>query len=241
MIEHNFTYNVPDLFGTVATENGLTEDATYHGPEFFYVTLDENNKVYTTDDILVKDEFTDQELVDNFRDGKPCVLVDAKEHPLVAYLLAELPEEEQEEEEDNLVEKHYTLEGETEPFFSHAMPIGIDEIYHEDNIIYDPEQETFIVPMIDHSQRDNYFQRRDDNIADATQLIQSGTLNKVEATALKEYIDAFTDIEITYADWPQHMWPTPDWPLGQEPDEGDPDHPDYVAVNDDDSEIDDSE
>ena len=49
MIEHDFTYNVPDMFGTTTMDKNFTETKTYRGPEFFYVTLDEDNKINVTD------------------------------------------------------------------------------------------------------------------------------------------------------------------------------------------------
>ena len=241
MIEHDFTYTVPDMFGTTLCEENLTEPKTYYGPEFFYVTLTEDNKINTQDRPLEHNELLTQESIDNWADGQPYVLVDAKKHPLVAYLVAQDFDYVAREigyDDEELEQKHYTLEGETEPFFSHEVPIIIEDIYDSENIIYDAENETFELPMIDHAQRYNYFEMRDDAIADATRLIQSGTLNKQQATALDEYIKAFDGIEITYADYPNHMWPRPDYPLGDDPEEGDPDHPDYVPVSDDDSEVD---
>jgi hypothetical protein len=239
MIEYTFTYKVPDMFGTTLTEENLSEEKIYHGPEFFYVTLTEDNKINTIDKPLAKDEVLTQENIDNWRDGKPYILVDAKEYPLVAYLVAQVfTAGDVDDDDEVLKEKHYTLEGETEPFFSHIVPIMIEDVYDSDNIIYDQEQETFIVPMIDHTTRENYFERRDYEIEDATRLIQSGTLNKAQVIALSEYIEAFTGIEIKYADYPHHMWPRPDYPLGDEPEEGDPDHPDFVIITDDDSDVD---
>lgn len=238
MIEYDFTYSVPDMFGTTATDNNFTAVETYIGPELFYVTLDENNKVYTPDDILIKDDLLSDEHINNWRDSKPFKLVDAKKETLVAYLLAQYTPPSEEEEEDILPEqKHFYLDDEPEPFFSHSLPIMIEEIYDANNIIYDEENDKFIVPIIDHSDLDgnDFFAARDENIADAKSLIQSGELSQDEIAALEKYINDYAGIEIKYADYPQHMWPRPDYPLVAEPEPGDEDHPDYVSETDDES------
>lgn len=234
MIEKEFTYLIPDLYGTTKTDLNLTGTMTYKGPEYFYIAVDENNKICRKYDILILDEFTDDELINNWFDNERPILIDAKKHTLVAYLLAhDIFTDENKNDEDELFnEKHFYLEEETEPFFSHIDPIPLRDIYSDLEIYYNDETETFDIPMIDHSKiyddEVDWFEAKKQNIQNAKDLIENGNQSVEEITALKKYITDYENIDVKYASWPQHMWPTPDFPLDQEPSESDEDHPSYV-------------
>jgi len=215
----NFTYEIPDVYGTTSTTKGLTQTSVYNGPEKFYIQVTPENKIDEKSGIrLEKDAVT---LESWLQEGNKSVLVDAKKQTLLAYLLAHDDEDDDEEDqEENKItineetEQHYYLPNESTPFFSHIIPIGVDEIYEIRDIIYNQKDGTFYIPMSDHSNPDeDPFPKVEDIVQEAKDFKSQNSLTQEQISLIDNYILEVKKIPSKYRDWPRHMWPDIDFPI----------------------------
>lgn len=120
-----FTYDLPDEYLIQTNTLGLTGEWTYEGPDKIYVMIDrKTNKISTVLNWLVYDDSKTREENDEFADmfsglDFDYALIDANEEPL---LLAAVVGGSIGPEESTLPQKTYTLEGETDPFYSRPDP-----------------------------------------------------------------------------------------------------------------------
>lgn len=88
IIKETFTYAVPDFFGMTTTEKGYSAQATYIGPDSFYVQIDKTGKISNIDGILEDNEFT-QNMLHTWSPKNQVVKISAEDNYVFAYLLTD--------------------------------------------------------------------------------------------------------------------------------------------------------
>lgn len=219
MIQKEFTYLIPDIFGTTSTKKGLTQSAVYKGPAEFFVQISSDNKVDISSDIL---DVSGEAILESWvRDENTAVKVKATSNLLLSFLIAQYEDDEDNEEDTGIIPEenlqHYYLEGESEPFFTHIVPIGVNEIYDVDNITYDKATDKFKIPMLDHSNPDEGdVVNIDELVQEAVDYKEENSLDNNQIILIDQYIKDLKSIPTKYKNWPKHMWPDVDFPIEDE-------------------------
>ena len=125
IITQDFTYNLPDAYMSSSIANGDTATLEYHGPDEIWVFVDKTSGMldWSMHALINFDESVQEMATIHAGNDKKAVLVHFDQNPLICWAMyGEL-------DWDDLGEKTYTLDGETEPYFTHPDPLPPQMIY----------------------------------------------------------------------------------------------------------------
>lgn len=211
IITQEFTYSVPDLYLTNDVTENKTGTITYHGPDEMWVFVNaQTGKLNWGMHCLLNHDSSMQETAKvHAGEGHKAILINFNQNPLICWAMWG----EYDEENASVVE--FTLEGETEPYFTHFDPLPPLEIYDYDEFTYLFDQNTWKTPypmrgpLLTKNQLDIILQEM---IDDANELIAADDVSEEYTEALENFKLEVEALPSKYADEPYYIWPMPEAP-----------------------------
>lgn len=211
IITKEFTYDVPNVYLSTDTSEGKTGTVSYHGPDEIYVFVDKKTgKLNWSMHCLINHDETIYDLaqIHAGEDHRP-ILVTFDQNPLICWAMWGVYDEE------NASETTYTLEGETEPYFSHFDPIPPHEVYDypEFTFLFDNAAWKTPYPMRSPQRtQDEWTEIFNGMIADAQACIDAEDVNDDDTAAMIAYKEELEALPTRFADVPWYMWKVPAGP-----------------------------
>jgi len=209
-----FTYDLPDEYLIQTNTLGLTGEWTYEGPDKIYVMIDrKTNKICTVLNWLVYDDTKTREENDEFADmfsglDFDYALIDANEEPL---LLAAVVGGSIGPEESTLPQKTYTLEGETEPFYSRPDPTFPDHTIEVADVEWDPTANAWKKPFPwkkPHITKEQLLSALD-NVIRQEKKVDTEGFTSTQKTKWAAYLTALENVPTKFAAYLDTPWMVP--------------------------------
>ena len=214
LVTKTFTYDLPDEYLSQTNNLGLTGEWTYEGPDKIYVMVDKKtNKINTLLGWLPYNDDSSREENDSFMDqfsglDNDYGLIDVEEDPL---LLAAVVGGSIGPEADKLPQKTYTLEGETEPFYSRPNPTLPDHTIEVGDVELDPTTKTWKKPYPwkkPHITKDDLLNALDVIIKQEKKVDTEG-FTSTQKTKWAAYLDALENVPTRFASYLDSPWMVP--------------------------------
>lgn len=211
IITQNFTYDLPDVYLGSTTEDGLTGTVSYHGPDTMWVFVDAKTGKLNWGMHCIIDHDDDAQEIANLHAGEDhrAILVSFTQNPLICWAMFG------EYDEETASEKTYTLDGETEPYFTHFDPIPPHEVYDYDSFTYLIDQGQWKTPYpMRKPQRtqEEFTDLLAELIADIERDIAAEEVDAENTALMEAYKTKVEALSTTYSDVPWYMWPIPPAP-----------------------------
>jgi len=219
IITQEMTYSIPDEYFTTSTDDGITGTVTYTGPDEIWVFVDRTTgKLNWSMHALANFDETIQELANRHAgEDHKAILVNFSQNPLICWAMFG------EYDFDNASQKTYTLDGESEPYFTNPDPLPPQMIYDYPNFTYLFDSGTWRqpYPMVTPSWTQADIEEIIANtISDIESRIDSSDVSDSYTAALTATKTELEGLVAKYgpdgANVPYYMWPMPDVPTVDE-------------------------
>ena len=214
IITENFTYDLPDVYLGTTTNDGLTGTVEYHGPDTMWVFVDaKTGKLNWGMHCIIDHDDTTQDLaqVHAGEDHRP-VLITFAQNPLICWAMWG------EYDEENANVKEYTLDGETDAYFTHFDPIPPHEVYNYEEFTYLFDNSAWKTPYpmrTPQITQEDMEARLDELLDDIQEHIDADDVNAEyteQMTTYKAEVEAMRT-KFAATDVPWYMWPMPEAPV----------------------------
>lgn len=209
-----FTYDLPDEYLSQTNNLGLTAEWTYEGPDKIYVMVDKNtNRINTLLGWSPYNDDASKEDNDAFADqfsglDNDYGLIDVEEDPL---LLAAVVGGSIGPDVDKLPQKTYTLEGETEPFYSRPNPTIPDHTIEVGEVEFDPATRKWKKPYPwkkPHITKEQLLNALE-IIINQEKKVDTEGFTSTQKTKWATYLSALENVPIKFADYLDSPWMVP--------------------------------
>jgi hypothetical protein len=211
-ISKKFTFNLPDEYLSQTNSLGLTAEWNYEGPDKVYVILYKDTKKIIQDHgfLPYNDDLSEEEnnsFMDQFSGlSKDYALITFDEDPL---LLAAVVGSAFGPIADTLPQKTYTLEGETEPFYSRPDPTLPDHTIEVSEVEWDGNAWKTPYPWKKpHITKDQLLSVLD-NIIKREKEVDSSNFTSTQKTKWNTYLKELDDVTVRFADYLDTPWMVP--------------------------------
>lgn len=213
IITQNFTYDLPDVYLGNTTNDGLTGTVEYHGPDSMWVFVNASTgKLNWGMHCIIDHDETTQDLAQTHAgEDHRAVLVTFAQNPLICWAMwGEYPE-------DTASVKEYTLDGETDAYFTHFDPIPPHEIYNYDEFTYLFDNAAWKTPhpmRTPQRTQEEMEALLDELLEDIQEKIDADDVDTDDTTAMETFKADVEAVRTKYAatDVPWYMWPMPEAP-----------------------------
>jgi hypothetical protein len=211
IITQNFTYDLPDIYLGTTTDDGLTGTVSYHGPDSMWVFVNAaTGKLNWGMHCIIDHDDTTQDLAITHagEDHRP-ILINFTQSPLICWAMWG------EYDEENASEKTYTLDGASEPYYTHYDPIPPHEVYNYDEFTYLFDSASWKTPFpmrTPQNTEEQWDELFAEQIADVQEHIDASDVNAEYTAQLVTFKAELEALATTYADVPWYMWPMPEAP-----------------------------
>lgn len=217
IITQNFTYDLPDVYLGSTTEDGLTGTVSYNGPDAMWVFVNANTGKlnWAMHCIIDHDDDAQGHATIHAGEDHRAILITFAQNPLICWAMWG------EYDEENASEKTYTLDGASEPYFTHYDPIPPHEVYNYDEFTYlfDSSAWRTPYPMRSPQRTEAEFTALlAELVADIERDIAADYVNASDTALMETYKADVEALSTTYADIPWYMWPMPEAPVLTDPD-----------------------
>lgn len=216
-----FTYNIPDDYLLQTNKLGLTAEWTYEGPDKVYVMILKDTKKINSmlGWMLYEDDRTREEndaAADTYSGlAYDYALIDVEEEPL---LLAAVVGNSIGPSIDEVPHKTYTLDGETEPFYTRPDPPYPNKTIEVGEVEFDFETKQWKKPFpwkkphITKEQLLNALEL----IKEQEKQVETTGFTSTQKTKWAAYLTALDNVTVKYADYLDTPWmvPFPTNPMG---------------------------
>lgn len=213
IITQDFTYDLPDEFLGTTKNDGLTGTVEYRGPDTMWVFVNaQTGKLNWGMHCIIDHDDTTQDLANTHAgEDHRAILVTFAQNPLICWAMWG------EYDEENASEKTYTLDGETEPYFTHFDPTPPHDVYDYDEFTYLFDNASWKTPYpFRKPQRteEEINELFDEMLVELQDEIDADDINSEDTTALIAYKAEVEEwrTKFTEASIPWYMWSLPNAP-----------------------------
>jgi len=211
IITQNLTYDLPDVYLGSTTEDGLTGTVSYHGPDSMWVFVNATTgKLNWAMHCIIDHDDTTQDLASTHAgEDHRAIRITFDQNPLICWAMWG------EYDEENASEKTYTLDGASEPYFTHYDPIPPHEVYNYDEFTYLFDNAAWKTPYPMRSPQrteEEWDVLYAEYLEDVQEKIDADDVNEEYTAKMVEFKAELEALATTYADVPWYMWPMPNAP-----------------------------
>jgi len=220
-ITKTFTMNLPDDYLAETSENGLSGEWTYTGPDKLFVVINATSGALLEG--LGYCHYNDEESLEVNQEGantwagvgRRAILITAEDDPILISAFYEYEPDVSGESQTTL-----TLPGESEPFYTRPTVQCPDKVYEIGDIRYDLEANAWITPFPwrkPHINREQFLSGHA-AILSSEKAVPTEDMTSAQLAKWNAYITEFENVPTKFADYLDTPWvvPFPESPMFKE-------------------------